>query len=65
MLCKGHSNGAFSSRRRALVILRDGLTADSTRRTIPELKRVGQVPYLTDPDHHQALTRPGKWLKSI
>ncbi len=29
--------------RRALVILRGGLTADSTGRTIPELKRAAEV----------------------
>ncbi len=51
---------------RALVCLRDGLTADSTVCTIPELKRAAEVDceHPDDPTIHQALTRPGTWLPS-
>ncbi len=41
------------------------LTADSTGRTIPELKRAGQEgKHLTDPDHQPARGESGQWLPS-
>ncbi len=50
--------GLIPLAQRALVFLRDGLTADSTGRTIPELKRAGRERVLnpTDPNH-----QPGSW----
>ncbi len=51
---------------RALVCLRDGLTADSTRRTIPELKRAAEVwHHSDDPDHPPGPRRPGNGYLQI
>ncbi len=45
------------------MILCDGLTADSTGRTIPELKRAAEVDlqHPDGPDHNPGPRRPGKW----
>ena len=51
--------GPRDMRLRALVCLRDGLTADSTRRTVPELKRAAEVfDHPDDPTIHQAPEGP-------
>ena len=46
-------------RLRALVFLRDGLTTDSTGRTLPGHERAAEVDkHPGDPDHHQAQGSP-------